>query len=188
MFSSPAVRLIPSFLEKSRFVKYSGPALVLCFAVIALLSAYYDAQAVDRPGSSGEVAAPINVKTFNGSNWSLNSNKGKVVVVNFWASWCGPCNAEAPSLEAAYAPLHERGIEFIGIAVDDSEKDAKKFATHYGLTFPLALDATGGISDAYKVNGIPKTVIIGRDGRIKYIHMGVITPDVLAKELAKMMQ
>ncbi|MBI5561417.1 MAG: TlpA family protein disulfide reductase [Deltaproteobacteria bacterium] len=162
-------------------------ARVLFLLVAALALVFGQGAFAEDAAGQGNSAAPISVKTFDGVQWSLAANKGRPVVVNFWASWCGPCNKEARSIEAAHRDFSASGVEFIGIAVDDNESDVRQFVKEYGLTFPVALDASGAVSSAYQIYGVPKTVIIGRDGRIKYTHIGVITPEVLARELKKIL-
>lgn len=163
--------------------------LTLCL-LITTATLFFTAtslMAQDRLAALGKRADPINLKTLTGAVWSLEAQKGKAVIVNFWASWCGPCNEEAPSLESAYIKLNKNEVEFIAIAVDDTEKDARNFAKTHGLTFPIAVDLTGKTADLYRVFGIPQTVIIGRDGRVKYTHIGVITPAIISKELKKIL-
>lgn len=135
--------------------------------------------------SPGAAAVPFKVTTLDGTEFSIEAMRGSVVVLNFFASWCGPCKDEAPGLVSAYNAFKDSGVAFIGVAIDDTEKSAREFVKHYGVTFPAAVDATGEIAKAYKLYGVPDTFIIGRDGRVVFSHMGDISEDELVKEIKK---
>lgn len=174
-------------IMKSPLLKAARPYLHIALIGLAAMLGAADAVANSRLDTLGIKAPLFTLKTLDNETWNLESKKGMVVIVNFWASWCGPCNTEAPELQSAYARLDKNKVSFIAIAVDDTEKDARVFARAHNLTFPIAIDANGTVSDTYQVFGVPKTVIIGRDGRIKYTHMGVITPADISRELLKLL-
>lgn len=136
----------------------------------------------------GEVAPAFRLTTIDGRTFSLDAAKGKVVVINFWASWCGPCKVEAPHFEKAYMEFKAQGVRFIGIAVDDSTDDVKAFVKREGLSFPIGLDDTGDIPKLYGVMALPKTVIVGKDGRIKLSRMGLIREAELFTEIRRNLQ
>lgn len=133
----------------------------------------------------GEPAIPFKVKTFGGDVFDLKAMTGSVVVVNFFASWCGPCKNEARGLQRAYMAFKDSGVVFIGVAIDDTEKGAREFIKDYGITFLAAIDDTGDIARAYKLYGVPDTFVIGRDGRVRFSHMGDITEEELVREIKK---
>lgn len=128
---------------------------------------------------------PFRFTTFSGKEFSTEAMKGTPIVLNFWASWCGPCRIEAPTLQKVYLDYNDRGVNFIGIAVQDTDESAMGFIEKYGLTFPNGRDATGEIMRAYKIYAIPQTYIIGRDGGVTYIHTGPVSEKRLIEEIEK---
>jgi cytochrome c biogenesis protein CcmG/thiol:disulfide interchange protein DsbE len=127
----------------------------------------------------GRPAAPFSLAPFDGGRFDLAEQRDRVVVVNFWASWCVPCREEAPVLEAAWQAHRNRGVVIVGVNVQDSEPAARTFIETFGLTFPNGPDPGGRIAIEYGVYGIPETFVIGRDGRIAYKHVGVVAPPTL---------
>ena len=123
-------------------------------------------------------AIPFSMKTFDGRDVSLQELKGKPVVVNFFASWCGPCQLEAPVLREAWKEFGGR-VEFVAVAIDDSEEGARGFLKEFRLEFTAGLDSTGEIMKAYNIYGIPKTYVIDRTGVILYEHSGAIMKEDL---------
>ena len=103
---------------------------------------------------------------LDGGEVSLAGLEGKVVVLNFWASWCGPCRLEMPDFQEAWEEHREQGVVFVGIAVDDTASEASKFAEQVGVTYPLALDTTGDVARAYRIRAVPSTYFIDREGRL----------------------
>ena len=97
---------------------------------------------------------------------SLASLRGKVVVLNFWASWCDPCKTESPRLEAAWQRFRSQGVVVVGVDAQDFSGDARKFMRHYLLTYPTVHDGPGDVLPKYGVTGFPETYFVGRDGRL----------------------
>ena len=99
-------------------------------------------------------------------NLSLASLRGKAVVINFWASWCGPCRDEAPLLEAAWKRYRSRGLVVVGVDYDDFSGDARAFARRNGMTYPLVQDKKKTTVSHYDVTGVPETFFVDREGRL----------------------
>lgn len=131
----------------------------------------------------GDRAVDFTIKTFDGGEFSLASHAGSPVLINFWASWCGPCRIEGPLLESLYNKYKDRGIVFVGVAIQDSEKGSRAYLKEFGWTFPTGPDSDGTIADYYAVMGIPKTVIIKRDGTVSYMQSGVMPEAYLAGKI-----
>ena len=97
---------------------------------------------------------------------ALASLRGKVVVLNFWASWCVPCKTEAPRLEAAWRRWRAQGVVVVGVDAQDFSGDARRFMRRYKLTYPNVHDGPGNLLEKYGVTGFPETYFVGRDGRL----------------------
>jgi len=130
----------------------------------------------------GRPASPFTLTLFDGTNVRLQDLRGKVVFLNFWASWCPPCRAEAKDLEATWQRFKNQDIVFMGINIQDKEVDALAFIKEFGITFPNGRDATGRIAVDYGVWGIPETFFIDTEGQITYKHVGSLGwPTIKAK-------
>jgi cytochrome c biogenesis protein CcmG, thiol:disulfide interchange protein DsbE len=113
----------------------------------------------------------------------LASLRGKVVVLNTWASWCVPCKEEAPFLEQVWRSNRERGVVVLGLDAKDFRADARRFADRYGLTFPLVYDGPGDAIDEYGVTGFPETFVIDREGRVVRAFVGAVNGEEERAEL-----
>lgn len=108
----------------------------------------------------------------SGENIKLSDLKGQVVVMNFWASWCGPCRKEMPLLEELYVKYKDLGVVLLGINVESEPGKAFKFLEKVPVSFPILLDKENKVTELYSVDAMPTTVIIDRDGQIRTHHRG----------------
>ena len=163
--------------------------LIVLAAVLALvgLLAYgfsRDPRYITSP-LVGHQAPPLTITLFDGEKLSLAELRGKAVFVNFWASWCPPCRAEARELEASWRRWKDEGIVFLGVNIQDTEKDALEFLKEFDITYPNGRDASGKTAIDYGVWGIPETFFIDPTGRITYKHVGTLGSAIIAAKLAE---
>ena len=109
------------------------------------------------------------------------------MVLNFFASWCTTCGAEAAEFQSLSESYADKGAVVIGVAVEDTEKGARDYVAEKGFTFATGLDASGEIKKAYGIFGVPMTYFIDKQGRINYVHAGVVTGALLQHELDKVL-
>ncbi len=120
---------------------------------------------------------------FDGRTLTLKDLEGKAVLVNFWASWCVPCRAEARALESAWQKYKDRGVVFLGVSIQDKEEDARAFMKEFGITYLNGHDAGGKIAVEYGVWGIPESFFIDPRAKITYKHAGEIGAQTIAAKL-----
>jgi cytochrome c biogenesis protein CcmG/thiol:disulfide interchange protein DsbE len=115
----------------------------------------------------GAPAPNFTLKTLDGQSASLADYKGKVVLLNFWASWCEPCREEMPFLQKAYETYKDQGLVVLGVNLKENNVSIKGFADNYKLTFPILMDVDNSVAvDLYKVKPIPTSFFIDRDGNL----------------------
>lgn len=136
----------------------------------------------------GGPAAAFALPTFEGAPLTLEAQRGKVVVLNFWASWCYPaCYEEAPVLERNWRAYRDRGVVVIGVNIQDKAEAAQKFMRDFGLSFPNVRDTAGKVSVDYGVYGVPETFFIDRRGRIRAKHVGAVTDEVFRAHVERLL-
>ncbi len=140
-----------------------------------------------KPVQAG--AAPeFSIPTFDGGSFSLTEQRGRVVVVNFWASWCIPCRDEAPTLERTWRKYKDRGVVFVGVDYVDSEREAQAFIKEFGITYPNGPDLGTDISRRYHMQGVPETYFVGKDGQLYGNHIGPIDDATLSVKIEELLR
>lgn len=124
---------------------------------------------------AGMPAPDFELSLFEGDTLRLAELRGQVVVLNFWASWCPPCRAEAPIFATVSEAYRDRGVIFVGVNIQDNEQDARAFIEEFGITYPNGPDRDLQITTDYAVASIPTTVFIDREGRIARNWLGGLT-------------
>jgi cytochrome c biogenesis protein CcmG/thiol:disulfide interchange protein DsbE len=159
-----------------RTAKLTGQVVAL--AAVAGLLGLLAWRLTHRPSAPkiGGPAPNFVASRLDGGTLELASLRGRPVVINFWASWCGPCKTEAAELEKQWQQLRGKGVVFLGVDYNDSKGDARKFLSHHGVTYTTILDRSATIGDRYGLSGVPETYFVDRKGRIVGDHiLGPIT-------------
>ena len=129
------------------------------------------------------------MKDVDGNDVSLTAYKGKVVLLNFWATWCGPCKAEIPGFVRLQEKYRDKGLVIVGYSVDDTAAKAKAYAAQYKMNYPILLgEGREELQDAYgPIWGIPASFIISKDGKVCRKHMGIAPEAVFEKEVVALL-
>jgi peroxiredoxin len=145
--------------------KTTKQLLIISFLTLALSSSL---QAKEMK----EKAPDFTLKSYAGSNQKLSEFRGQVVLLNFWASWCGPCRQEMPLLNKLHKKYKKLGFAVMGVNVEENSNKAKQIIKDVGIKFPVLFDTQNKVSELYKVSAMPSTVIIDRSGNMRYLHKG----------------
>lgn len=157
----------------------------LCTIVFLFAAISVSAQS-KQPGKSAEKPLPnLVLNTIDGEKWSLYDNRGKVVLLNFWATWCEPCRTETPMLVRLADEFEDRGLKIVGIALDQNGTEIiKKFMTEYKIDYPVLLPVPG--SALSRIDPVPTTILIDGESRLAKKYVGELPEDILRKDIEKL--
>lgn len=168
-------------------VRWGGRLLLAGFAILIALNGLWIAQNYRRLKPAGRSAPDFSVRRIDDtarsagtSEFHLEAERGHPVLIDFWATWCGPCKESLPILDAVYGRLGPRGLRAIAIETEAAESRARAFVDRLGLKLPIGLDEAN-VSARYGVSSIPHMVLVGRDGQIRRVFHGVHSADELEK-------
>lgn len=133
----------------------------------------------------GREAPPFSLRSIDGGEISLKSLRGKPVVVNFFATWCGPCVTELPAFQAQAARHADQGLSFLLVDMQEDADTVAVFLGELGVTLPAVLDQTGEVAKTYRVRGLPSTFFVDREGIIRSVHLGALDENLLQMGIAK---
>ncbi len=182
---------IPPTERKSRR-RTPGNALAIAMmacGVLLLAAAVYFLLASSRPPEASgpaRIGAPLGnfgLSDLNGKTVKLSDFSGRPVLINAWATWCPPCQDEMPDLQAYYRTHSPQGLVILAVNAGESAAKAGAFVRQLGLTFPVLLDSGENLMDTLHINDFPTTILVGRDGLVKAVHIGRMTPQMLDAEI-----
>jgi peroxiredoxin len=183
-------------------------ALFALLASVLALSACTGKDAVDQSGnstfkfrsgtalgklydqSSRKAAGGFTGELLDGGTTTLAQRKGKVVVINFWATWCGPCKTETPQFDSVYRSIRSRGVDFLGIDTKDVKSNAKSFVKTYDITYPMIFDEQGETAlrlGELPAAALPFTVLVDKQGKVAAVYIVRLSPKDLTGALDKLL-
>lgn len=171
-------------MKRKNYLLVSSMILVLSVACSLLISLH-------KPAVNAQVlqeAPDFTLPDLNGESFNFSELKGKVIILDFWATWCPPCRAEIPHFISLYSRYKEQGLEIVGVALDEGgDKTVKSFAEDFGINYPILI-GNSEVADAYGgIRGIPTTFIIDRKGRIIEKFVGYRDKEVFESAIQKLL-
>jgi len=145
------------------------------YRAILLTLALLSPLAMHSTGSCASTAPDFTLKALDGENRRLAEQRGDIVLINFWASWCGPCIQEMPALDKLADKYQMLGVQVWGVNVENDSAAAKAYLNKVQVGFPVLFDVDNSVSEAYQVEAMPTTVIVDKDGKVRSIHRGYQT-------------
>ena len=167
-------------------------AILGLVVVVAVIIALWGNTLNPNSGSGrplpGKAAPAFSATDIDGNEFRMADYRGKIVVINFWATWCPQCEDEIPEFEEIWRELGGQGIQFVGVAMNDTTAAVTDVAQKQNITFPLIVEDESRITSAYGVTGVPETFVIDAEGNVAYLHIGVVDAETLMSELAELMK
>ena len=157
-----------------------GGLLLLTAAVLLYLS---NRPAVGFP-RVGSRMVNFSLRDLDGNEVHLRDYAGRTVLINAWATWCPPCRAEMPMLVGAYQERQGSGFTILAINAGETREEAAAFALEYDMEFPVLLDSDSALLDSLLIDSLPTTILVGPDGVVKAVHIGVLSPEAFAELIA----
>jgi peroxiredoxin len=172
--------------EKVRNVALVAGSVLVLLALFWLLLNHSPAQNV-VPARMGATLGNFSLMDINGTSVRLSDYKGKTVLINAWATWCPPCKAEMPLLNRYYQSHVQDGFVLLAVNAGDTQEQAASFASENELTFPVLLDPGTRLLNQLAINSFPTSILIGPDGKVKTVHVGMFTPEGIEEEITPLL-
>ncbi|WP_445777421.1 TlpA family protein disulfide reductase [Shewanella sp.] len=150
------------------FSRFSGKGLIALGALLLLGQVSLQAHAL----AIGDTAPDFTLKNQQGTNLNLAEQRGEIILINFWASWCGPCRKEMPVLQKLQDKYQDLGVQVWGVNVEQENQAGKDFLADLDLSFSIFFDQTNTLSKTYQVEAMPTTVMIDRNGKVRFVFQG----------------
>ena len=169
-------------------IKKVSIAVLLLILISLLLVAGCATETATRGPQVGSLAPDFNLPNLDGDYTSLNSYRGKPVLLNFWATWCGPCRMEMPFLQEIYDEWTDKGLVLLTVNLGESTNVARNFMQENGFTMPVLLDSSRVLLNSYQITGIPTTFFIDKDGIVREGRIGSFpSKETIEQSLTKIM-
>ncbi len=140
--------------------------------IILLVLSIFTGSSLASSGLTGQTAPDFVLKSATGENLRLSEYRGDVVMINFWATWCGPCRQEMPLLDELYTRYQRVGFNLLGVNIDDDSRRAMAMVNELGISFPVLFDEDKKVSKLYEVEAMPLTLLLDREGTVRHVHHG----------------
>ncbi len=160
-------------------------ALAVAILFLAILAAGLILRHQGRPESGP--APDFTLQLFDGGTFRLSEQRGKVVVINFWASWCQPCKDEAPDLERTWRRYRDKGVVFVGVNWSDTEAKARAYLKEFDITYPNGPDLGRRIGQKYRIQGVPETFFVDKQGNVRRVVIRPMTEAELVAEIERLL-
>ncbi len=170
---------------KARITRGQLVALLIAVIFLGILAAGLVMRYQGRPESGP--APDFTLQLFDGGTLRLSDQRGKVVVINFWASWCQPCKDEAPDLERVWRRYKDKGVLFVGINWSDTEAKARAYLQEFNITYPNGPDLGRRIGQKYRIQGVPETFFVDKQGNIRRVIIRPMTETELVSIIEQLL-
>lgn len=156
--------------------------IILSVLVLAIVYTIYNNATKEKTEvlGIGDQAPDFTLLDLNGEEHRLSDYKGQGVFLNFWGTWCKPCAKEMPAMDRQYEIYKEQGVQILAVNIAQSDFEVERFASQYGLDFPIVIDKTKSVMEAYNIKPLPTTLLINPDGEIEQIVRGEMTEQDIA--------
>ncbi|MDE3839450.1 thiol-disulfide oxidoreductase [Bacillus methanolicus] len=165
-------------MKKQRLIIRTLILIVLGAAVAYTLYANFKKDEIEKV-AIGEKAPDFVLTDLNGEKHRLSDYEGQGVFLNFWGTWCKPCEKEMPYINNQYEKFKKQGVQVLAVNVGESDFAVKKFAEKYQLDFPIVIDESGDVQTAYRINPLPATFLIDKNGKVIKYHKGELTEEMV---------
>jgi cytochrome c biogenesis protein CcmG/thiol:disulfide interchange protein DsbE len=180
--------------QELMMVLIGGLIGVVIVAIVWIISARLATPEIPAAAETNRPAPAFNLPRVGGGSLQLNELRGKIVLINFWGTWCAPCIEETPALQSAYMQLKDQGVEFVGINLRHQEAVGAEgdnavaaFAQGFNVTYPIVMDVDGEIARKYQISPIPVSYFLDTEGNIRYVYVGTLTANEVM-QLVKRLQ
>lgn len=174
--------------QSRSLIMVGGGMLILAAVFFFFSSQTADTQTGLRPPRLGQPMPDLALKDLSGNLVRISDYAGQPLLINAWATWCPPCKAEMPLLNEYYLQHKAEGFVILAVNAGETHTQVSQFISQAGFSFPVLLDADSAALSQLGVFSFPTSIVVGRDGNVKKIHVGLITPETIRNEIAPLLE